>query len=252
MPSVEWIKQNYPGYAGWNDPAAIQADFAATGGVGKEPRGESTSSSSFSVDSILSNAINSVTGMIKEPPKPYEEANPFFFDEQLARQSATAQYAPYYDETLSDYIATVERTKSRSQEDLRKIMDYLSASKEYFVGAERRLLDKAIRQANEGYAGAGLFFSGARQRDIKELKEESGAKLGEYELGYKYNIGKAQTTAERTLEDIETEKEQKQRDIEREKKFAIESGVLQRKSEAQEEYEAGRKKYYEDYLYGIV
>jgi hypothetical protein len=40
------------------------------------------------------------------------------------------------------------------------------------------------------------------------------------------------------------------RDIEREKKYAIESGVLQRESEVREEYEAGRTKYYDNAQYG--
>ena len=31
------IKAQFPGYAGWNDPAAIEADFKATGGSGKGP-----------------------------------------------------------------------------------------------------------------------------------------------------------------------------------------------------------------------
>ena len=35
-PSVGWIKANYPGYAGWNDSAAILADYKATGGAGKK------------------------------------------------------------------------------------------------------------------------------------------------------------------------------------------------------------------------
>lgn len=36
MADAGWIKANFPGYTGWNDPAAIEADFRATGGVGKE------------------------------------------------------------------------------------------------------------------------------------------------------------------------------------------------------------------------
>lgn len=34
--TAQQIKAQYPGYVGWNDPAAIVADFRATGGAGKE------------------------------------------------------------------------------------------------------------------------------------------------------------------------------------------------------------------------
>ena len=188
--------------------------------------------------------------MVKDPPKKYEEVNPFFFDEQLARDASTAQYAPYYDRLLSDYVAEVERNKSRSQEDLQRTLDYLSASKEHFLGAERRALDKAERQANEGYAGAGMFFSGVRQRDIRELKEGSEARLGEYETGYQYGTSGAKLTAQRTEEDLATGQAYAERDIGEEKKYAIESGVMQRKGETKDEYEIGKKTYYDDYLLG--
>lgn len=35
MQDANWIKQNYSGYSGWNDNAAIMADFNATRGAGK-------------------------------------------------------------------------------------------------------------------------------------------------------------------------------------------------------------------------
>lgn len=35
QPTAQQIKQMYPGYAGWNDEAAIVADYLATGGQGK-------------------------------------------------------------------------------------------------------------------------------------------------------------------------------------------------------------------------
>lgn len=47
------IKSQYPGYAGWNDPAAIVADFKATGGAGK---GGSTSPTSINETSTSTNA----------------------------------------------------------------------------------------------------------------------------------------------------------------------------------------------------
>lgn len=238
---------------GFNDPNVIAGILNDPSQVARyEQELGLSSGGGTTTDSILSNAVNSIVGMLKGPSKKYEEVNPFFFDEQLARNASIAQYAPYYDETLSDYIARIERDKSRSQEDLQRTLDYLSASKEHFLGAERRALDKAERQTNEGYAGAGLFFSGVRQRDLRELKEGSEARIGEYETGYQYGTTGAQLEKKRFGEDIATEETQKRRDLEREKKYAIESGVLTRKGEVQEEYLAGKNKYYEDYLTGMV
>ena len=246
------VNQGYYGYAGWPDEAARQ-DFQATGGAGKggPTGGGGTSGGGNSTDSILNNAIQAIISPLKVMQK-YDEANPFFFDEELARRASEAQYAPYYDETLSDYVARIERDKSRSQEDLNRTLDYLSASKEHFLGAERRALDKAERQTNEGYAGAGLFFSGVRQRDLRELKEGSEARIGEYETGYQYGTSGAGLTAKRFGETVATEETQTRRDLGREKKFAVEIGVVQRKGEVRDEHEISRKKYYDDYLSGIV
>src|SRR3972149_5463496 len=46
--NADQIKAQFPGYAGWNDRAAIEADFRATGGQGKGPSTSSPSSSSSS------------------------------------------------------------------------------------------------------------------------------------------------------------------------------------------------------------
>jgi hypothetical protein len=223
-------------YTGWGE-AEAQADWNAKGG-GQQYGG----GGGGSIDDILSSAVSSMTGFIKAP-KPYETVNPFSFDEELAKQASTAEYAPYYQEMLSDYVTGVERNKSRSQEDLTRTMEQLSAGKEYYMGVERRALDKAMRQTNEGYAGRGLFFSGVKDRDIKELQTESEAQTGNYLKGYEYNVSGAQLGAERTSEDLALEQKMKERDITREQKYAVESGVLQRKQEAKDEYEVGRKKY---------
>ena len=180
-------------------------------------------------------------------PRPYSEVNPFKFDEELARAAATQEYSPYYNETLSDYVATTERTKSRSAEDLSRTLSLLQANKDYFVGTERRLLDKSIKNTNEGYAGRGLFFSGARPKDVQELQDVSGEKVNDYMTGYNYNVKSQQLGSERTIADTNTAAAQYKRDLEREKKYAIESGVLTRKGEAQQEYAMGQQNYYDKY-----
>jgi hypothetical protein len=201
-----------------------------------------------SSEDYLQKAIDAMTSKIKKI-KPYDEVNPFSFDETLAREAATAEYAPYYDETLSDYVANVEKKLSRSVADRDTTLEQLNAGKEYYTGAERRALDKSIRSTNEGYAGRGLFFSGVRPRDVQELQTESNAKVGNYMSGYNYNVGQTNLAQKRTAEDLATAQSQYTRDINREKQYGIETGIANRKSEATNEYNLKRQQYYDTQNY---
>jgi len=233
-------------YQGW-DPASAQADFNATGGAGKAGYTGSTSGGN-DVDSYINAAMAPILSLIQTKQK-YDEANPFFFDEKLAEEAATAEYAPYYQELLTDYTSNVEKQKSRSTADLKTTLEQLNAGKEYYTGVQRRALDKAVRSTNEGYAGKGLFFSGVRGRDVAELNTEFQKGYGEqgyYTGQYAYKANQAELTNQRTAEDLATAQTQYQRDTEREQKYAIAGGVLQRKSEVRDEYEIGRKTYYEN------
>jgi hypothetical protein len=236
-------------YTGWGQTGA-DADFKAKGGQ----TGSQTSSSSGggnSVESIVKGMQDYVASLINVP-EDYSIKNPFSFDETLAKTAATAEYSPYYDQMLSDYTSTVERTKSRSQEDLTKTLDQLAAGKEYYMGTERRLLDRTIDNVNKGYAGQGLFFSGAKQKDINQINTEYGAQTGEYNRQYQYNVGQAQTAATRTSENIATASSMYSRDVGQAKTAAIEQGVLQRQSEAVQQYEIRRQKYYGASGYGVM
>jgi len=197
------------------------------------------------INSILNNAMQPYIDMVKKQAE-WETANPFSFDENLARESSTKEYAPYYEEQLTDYVSGIEKQKSRSSEDLTKTLDYLNAGKESYLGEQRRILDKAIRNTNEGYAGRGLYMSGVRGRDLRELETENKSTIADYMRGYNYQTSNAQLSDVRKQEDLDLAKRMYGRDIEREKKYAVESGILQRKSEAKEEYEQARSKYYND------
>lgn len=202
-------------------------------------------------DDLTQGIFDSILGRFNQV-KPYEQVNPFSFDEKLATEAATAEYSPYYDQMLSDYTSTVERTKSRSQEDYNKTIEQLNAGKEYYSGTERRLLDRALDTTDKGYASNGLFFSGARQKDIAQLNTEYQAETGEYNRQYEYNVGQAGTALQRTKEDVGTAASQYSRDVGQAKKTAIAQGVLQRQSEAVQQYEAGRQQYYDAAQYGAT
>ena len=227
------------GYTGWND----YQDQVNRGGA--------TSIVGGTANDILSTAIQSITQYIKKVT-PYDQVNPFSFDESLAKEASTAEYTPYYQELLTDYTSNVERTKSRSQEDLSTTLKQLEAGKEYYTGTQRLLLDKALKSTNEGYAGRGLYVSGARQKDLADIQQQNTLNVGNYTTNYDYNKAKAQTLAQRTGENVDTAASQYSRDTEREKQAAIEAGVLQRKSEYQTQYEAARSKYYQNSYGGLA
>lgn len=203
----------------------------------------------MSADDILKKAVSAYTALVPKPPTPYDQVNPFSFDEALARQASTAEYTPYYGEQLTDYVSNIQKTKSRSTEDLKSTLSFLSATKDYFVGNERKLLDRAIDTTNKGYAGRGLFFSGAREKDIKQMQTDTEQGVSEYLRGYQYKTDTANLDVNRQMSDLETQQKQYTRDIGRQKDYAIETGVSQRKQEATSDYETGRSKYYEDWYY---
>lgn len=229
-----------PAYTGWGETEAMY-DAKAKG---------LTSGGSSSGSSILQNAINSFLPFFNKI-QPYEQNNPFAFDEKLARDAATAEYSPYYKELLTDYTSNIEKTKSRSQEDLQTTLEKLNAGKEYYTGAERRALDTSLRNTNEGYAGRGLFFSGVRGRDLKELQTESNARVGNYLQNYDYSVNQAKTNEGRTIVDANTALQQYTRDTERDKKYAIENAVLTRRGEAIDEYNIKKNAYYQNAMGNI-
>jgi hypothetical protein len=249
MSAASLIAQGYYGYQGWGD-AAADADFRATGGAGKGGPTGGGSGGGSPVDQILNGAISSVSGLFPQNLPSYAQTNPFKFDEALATQASTAEYAPYYDTLLSQYTQQVETNKSRSAEDTKTTLDQLAAGKEYYTGTQRTLLDRAIDQTNKGYAGNGLFFSGAKEKDIQNLNKDYQTNLGEYnrQVGVAGDQAKLQNT--RTNQDLGTSLSQYQTNIGQEKNFAIKQGVLQRQTEAMNQYLAGEQQYYSGGLYG--
>ncbi len=233
-----------------NGPRA--AELAKEYGVslGGNSGSYSANTGNSSVDSIINNSISSLSGLFPKNQTPYAQANPFSFDEALATQASTAEYSPYYNDLLTQYTQQVETNKSRSNEDLTNTLAQLAAGKEYYQGTQRTLLDRSIDQTNKGYAGNGLFFSGAKEKDIQNLKTDYNSNLQGYNLGQNNQIQGAQTQNQRTQQDQTTGLDQYTKNINEQKKFAIAGGVQQRQSEALNQYLAGEQQYYSQGLYG--
>jgi hypothetical protein len=116
-----------------------------------------------SADSFLQSLKDELTKQFDElakRTKEFDTNNPFVFDEALAKASAEERFNPYYEAELQDFTQGIDRQK-QSQEGSMKLLTDLNRIQ---VGQDKRNLDEAISAAEEGYAGAGLFNSGAKER----------------------------------------------------------------------------------------
>lgn len=185
-------------------------------------------STSKSVTDMLAEITKKTAAEETKFTSSYLKKNPFAFDENLARQSATAEYDPYYNEILSDYVSDVNTQKGTIQDQ----QALTQKMKEYDLGAKSREYAKAVTKTEEGYVGSGLYFSGQKERDLGSMEVENQAQtqnvLDQYgykEKGYQTQLGTLDTQAER-----------KARDVEREKKASVEAGIATRQGEAEKSY----------------
>ncbi len=196
--------------------------------------------------------INEIVKLLPQPKEQYDKVNPFFFDEQAAREVAEAEYSPYYQEILADYLTDVGKVRERAGEDKASVVSELEAQKDYYLETKGTNLDRLIRGIKEGYEGKGLYFSGENIRTQREAREDTEKELNDYLRQYQYKTTGVETDYQRQLEDLALGEERKKRDVERERQAAIEGGVLQQRGEALEEYEYGRQKYYETPNWGSI
>lgn len=205
-------------YRGWQTKEA-QADFDAgnwKNKAGAEQFMAPQTSQPRSSQQIVEDIIKAQEEQINRESKfleQYTSDNPFVFDEELARQSATQEYEPYYSEILNDYLDDigVNRDSLQSEE---KLLTSLTSTPRGTAGQAERTYQRAISQAQQGFAEKGVFFSGTAKRALGEAETERGAILDK--------------TATNVL--------RKERDVGREQDVAIEGGVLQRQQEALKQY----------------
>lgn len=185
--------------------------------------------------------------VIKELYKPIEEAqkkekefmekNPWAFDEAQEKAAVGERYNPYYQAELSDYMTGISRRRQRSSEDERKVLQELRASKEFTVGRERRELERAIRSSEEGFAGAGLYFSGERLRKGGELEAEGERGLAEYLRGISGREERATLLGRREREeDIPLEERTTKRKLTAEKESEIMSEMEKARKQSKEKW----------------
>ena len=146
----------------------------------------------------------------------------------MARESATAEWEPYYQEMLNDYLQNIDLQRETVQGDM-KLQTQLYELDE---GAASRNLTKAISNASEGFAGSGMFFSGDKATSVGELGVEGQA--AQERRGAVYQHG--QEGYQRQLRGYDIDEATQRRDIARSQETAIEGGILSREEEAAKPY----------------
>lgn len=158
----------------------------------------------------------------------YTEDNPFVFDEVAARESAMAEYEPYYKQLLDEYVQGAELQKESIQGERQLLSDLYNIDQ----GERSRNAAYAIEQAQRGYAGQGLFFSGLEKRAEGRLGIQAGAEGDRARLGYESGV-EGLGREERALS---LDESIKRRELRQSQEGAVESGVLQRREEAYKPY----------------
>jgi len=202
--------------------STTEAFYNATNGTGSIPK--SPEEYAQAIIDAQQEQINRETSFIKD----YLAKNPFAFDELLAKQSASAEYEPYYTELLNDYIQDID-VKRATVEDDKRLSEYLS---ERSAEKTSREYEQAIASAEEGFAGSGMFFSGIKDRTGGLLGIEKTGELADIATKQDY----AQRGYDRQLGSLQTSEERQRRDIAREQDTAIAGGIETRRGEAMKQY----------------
>lgn len=161
----------------------------------------------------------------------YDKNNPFAFDEALARASSQERLNPYFDATLNEFMTGVRRSSARSVEDMTRTIGELNVDASKLSDNERLSTQEAIRSSEEGFAGAGLFFSGRRERatgmeEVRggQVQEDIQTKLGR-------GITSSRLSNQRLQEDIALQEARQKRLIGAERTTALETDIAKQKRE---------------------
>jgi hypothetical protein len=185
-------------------------------------------SSSQSITQMLTDIATKAAKEETKFTKDYLKKNPFAFDENLARESATAEYDPYYSEILKDYLDDVETKRGTVQDE----QTLTQKMKEYDMNAKTREYARAVTKTEEGYAGNGLYFSGQKDTTLGQQEVEQQDTMGKLEDTY----AAKDTAFEKQYGILDTQAARKERDVTRQQGEAVESGILTRQNEAEKAY----------------
>lgn len=176
--------------------------------------------------------------------KDFEAKNPFAFDEALATKVSTERINPYYDQKLGDFLQGIDTNRKRSTEDQQTVLNQIQQDTTAYEGKNKFMLDRALRQSQEGQADAGLFDSGVAKANSGEIQVDNNQNLSDYLRGQNNRIQSTNTTATRTAEDLALNQKIGTRDIGAQKQADVLTDV-------QKQQQDQTKKYYLGELTGV-
>lgn len=154
---------------------------------------------------FIKSVLDDLTKPLREAldrAKQFDDKNPFAFDEELARASAEERFDPYYEAELRDFLTGINKTRSRTKEDEEALRTELDITTEQTGGKLRKNLEETIKTSEEGYAGAGLLFSGARERTTGIQETEGTQDIENLDRQSAIQKNQSLTRESRTLEDL--------------------------------------------------
>ena len=209
----------FPGYQGWGQTEA-EADFRATGGVGKEDRGGSSSGSGVNVP-------------------------PFNFDYQAAEQrillDPNSELNKYYKQKLDEAQGDVNLAKKRIEEDYSQGKRYREEDLSTQLAEEKRTREQETRETTTDLNKRGILFgqmplgqdtSAAPYSDIAQrfflnpMTEKQQSRKLAIERAIQRQSEQAEITKGRDVEDINIAFPRYQRGLEQEKLTKYRSEIL--------------------------
>lgn len=237
--------QHIGGGTGWVLGSKLEsiAKNAPTQSPESSPQeGQSTNPLS-EVNQIIEKTFQDLQNEVSQQFGEYRAGKPFRVDEVLAEKGIQAkeQIDPYYNEKLGEYLLGVTRKINRSQDDTQTLLTELSTDANNYTSRSKAMLDESVRKAGEGFADVGLFGSGDQLASEGQLKYDANNKMSDYLAGYQSKQNQLTTGLSRTLEDVNAERKNYVRDLERNRLTDIETRTGDLTKEAGQQYIQGFK-----------
>jgi len=178
-----------------------------------------------------------------ELDKEFQANNPFAFDELLAKKSAEESYNPYYDAELKDFTQGIDRQKQSAEGSMKLLTDLNRIQ----VGQDKRNLDEAVSAAEEGYAGAGLYNSGAKERAVGQTMVAGEDTANTRSLNYNEGLAGGR----RQLADIKGQSDTGLRRLDTARKTDIATSIEEMKTEEEARHATERLQYLAPYSNSI-
>ena len=170
--------------------------------------GSSSSGTGPSAQDIVAQYVKQATDTTAAAEKQYEAgvsaydaANPFNFDDMLAKETANASpyVSAYYNQQLNDFMNGVNMTRQHSIEDTQRQVNLLQADQDAYTGQAKQQLNTALLQAGQQYSDAGSYDSGARARAQGVQEANTAYDVAQNARQSNYDIGTANIANQRLL-----------------------------------------------------